>query len=136
MYMNAAICWASRKIKVKLTSPPTSTAEAELVAGVAAAKDIKFARNILTFMWAKPAGPTPLLIDSEAMWFNVRHDHVSAQTRHWEDWLMYVRACQKKLVLLAHKIHTDEEVADVLTKAIPKEDAKYFKFRNVMMNIH
>ena len=132
--MNAAICWSSRKIKVKLE--PTSTVEAELVGGVSASKDLKFVRNILKFMWAKPAGPTPLFIDSEGMWFNTRNDHVSALTRHWDQWLMFVRSCFKRLTLTPYKIATDDEVADILTKPIPKEDEKYFRFRNIAMNIN
>jgi len=82
MYMNAAICWASRKIKVATTS----STESETCAGVGLAKDLKFARNILAFMWAAVDAASPVMIDNEGMWFNVRNASVSQLTRHWEDW--------------------------------------------------
>ena len=131
MYMNAAVCWASRKIKVATTS----TTESEVCAGVGAAKDLKFVRNILAFMWAAVDAATPLFIDNEGMWFNVRNVGVSQLTRHWEDWEQFVRECYARLVLNVHKVGTNEEWADILTKAIPKEDSRYKFFRNSMMNI-
>ena len=92
---NGAVCWASRKLK----AVALSSTEAEICAGVAATKDIIFVRNVLTFMGAKPAGPTPLLIDNEGMWFNVRNAGVSARTRHWELWQQFVREAYSKLTL-------------------------------------
>ena len=76
------------------------------------------------------------MIDNEGMWFNVRNASVSQLTRHWEDWQLLVRECYARLILTPHKIGTDEEWADILTKAIPKEDTRYFFFRNMIMNIH
>ena len=49
---------------------------------------------------------------------------------------MFVRSCFKRLTLTPYKIATDDEVADILTKPIPKEDEKYFRFRNIAMNIN
>jgi hypothetical protein len=131
MYMNAAICWASRKIKVATTS----TTESEVCAGVGASKDLKFTRNVLAFMWAPVDAASPVMIDNEGMWFNVRNSCVSQLTRHWEDWEQFVRECYAHLMLTVHKVNTHEEWADILTKAIPKEDASFKKIRNLIMNI-
>ena len=57
-----------------------SSTEAEICAGVAATKDIKFIRQILTFLEMTPKGPTPLLIDNEGMWFNVRNSGLSGSS--------------------------------------------------------
>ena len=34
-----------------------------------------------------------------------------------------------------HLVSTTEECADILTKALPKEDYRFKKFRNILMNI-
>ena len=45
MYFGAAVCWASRRLKVVCLS----SREAEVVAGVGAAKDIRFMRHLTDF---------------------------------------------------------------------------------------
>ena len=130
MYMGAAICWMSRKVK----ATPQSSTEAEMAAGVPAAKDIRFVRHILTFFKAPLAGPTPLLIDNEGMWNNIRNEGVSQRTRYWELWLHFVREMYTRRILNPLKVDTTEERADMLTKAMTKDNADYVKFRDGVMN--
>ena len=106
MWMNAAICWASRRSKVVAIS----STEAEVIAGVAAAKDIKFMRAILTFMWEEITGTIPLFIDNEGMWFNTRNVGVSARTRYWELWQQFVRECYVNGILSPYLIERNDEV--------------------------
>ena len=113
----------------------TSSAEAELVAGVAAAKDIKFVNAILEFLWIEVKGPVPLLIDSKAMWFHTRNEGTSHLTRHWEQWLLFVRECYQRSLLSVHKIDTHDEVADLLTKALPIGDGRLIAFREWLLNL-
>ena len=131
MYMNAAICWASRRLKVIALS----STEAEVSAGVGACKDLKFVRGVLSFMWAETKERVPLFTDNEGMWFNVRNASVSARTRHWELWQQFVRECYLRLLITIHLVSTVAEVADILTKALPKDDYRFKKFRDFMMNI-
>ena len=91
-------------------------------------------RNILTFMWRAPSSPTPLIIDNEGMWFNIRNSCVSGRTRYWELWQHFCRECFEKLAMSIHLTDTETEVADILTKAMPKEDGNYKIFRNFMLN--
>ena len=130
MYRNAAICWTSRKIKVKALS----SAEAEIVAGVVACKDTIFVRGILQFMWIEIGKPTPLIIDSEAMWNNTRNIGVSQLNRHFAEWQLFVRDCYLKLIVSVHKTGTNDEVADILTKAMPKAEENFKRFRSTLMN--
>ena len=130
MYLNAAICWVSRKVKVITTG----TTEAETVAGVGAAKDIKFALSIFSFIRKTIKGPVPLLIDNSGMWFNVRNEVASSGNRHWDTWQHFVRECYLRFILSVHKVHTDEEFADLLTKALAREDGKFERFSRIMMN--
>ena len=69
------------------------------------------------------------------MWFNIRNAGVSQLTRHWEDWEQFCRECYQHTILNPHKVETHEEWADIMTKAIPKEDASYKTIRNSIMNI-
>ena len=125
-----AICWASRRSKVVAIS----STEAEVIAGVAAAKDIKFMRAILTFMWEEITGTIPLFIDNEGMWFNTRNVGVSARTRYWELWQQFVRECYVNGILSPYLIERNDEVADIMTHATAKEDPTYKLFRNYALN--
>ena len=129
MLCNGAIAWTSSKIKVICTS----SMESEICAGVAAAKDIKFCRNIATFLGLQPSTPTPLIVDNEGMWFNVRNAVLSSRNKHWELWQHYLRKAYMDLSVTIHKTDTENEWGDVLTKAIPKVDPKT---GNKIMNIN
>jgi hypothetical protein len=69
------------------------------------------------------------------MWHNVRNAVMSARTKHFELWQQYVRECYMRLKLAVHLASTDDERADILTKTIPKSDAKFKLFRNDLMNV-
>ena len=131
MYMGAVIGWTSKKLRVV----PQSSTEAETAAGVNATKDTRFAIHVLNFLGAPRTAAVPLLIDNEGMWFNVRNASVSARTRHWELWQQFVRECYLRLLITIHLVITTEETADVLTKALPKDDYRFKKFRDILMNI-
>ena len=105
-----------------------------MIAGVAAAKDIKFMRAILTFMWEEITGTIPLFIDNEGMRFNTRNVGVSARTRYWELWQQFVRECYVNGILSPYLIERNDEVADIMTHAIAKEDPTYKLFRNYALN--
>ena len=60
---------------------------------------------------------------------------LSAATRHWELWELYVRECYHRMIISVHKVDTDDEFADVLTKAIPKEDEKFGRFCATLLNL-
>ena len=130
MYMNAAICWVSRRLKVVAVS----STEAEVAAGVPAAKDIRFVLHILDFFGVEIKGAVPLLIDNEGMWFNVRNEGVSARTRYWELWMHFVREMYMKGMLAPFKVDSEDEFADLMTKAMTKGANDYVKFRNYIMN--
>ena len=95
----------------------------------------KFARLVMQFLGMNVDTPTPLLVDNEPMWFNVRNDVVSSETQHWANWQRFVRECYLYKLIAPYKINTDDELADLLTKAIAREDEKFKRFRNALMNI-
>ena len=57
-----------------------------------------------------------------------------SRTRYWELWMHFVREMYMKGMLSPHLVDTDEEFADILTKAMTKGANDYTKFRNYIMN--
>ena len=105
-----------------------------VAAGVPASKDIRFIRHIFDFFNVEIKGAVPLLIDNEGMWFNVRNEGVSQRTRYWELWMHFVREMYMKGMIAPFKVDTNEEFADLMTKAMTKGANDYIKFRNYIMN--
>ena len=101
---------------------------------VAASKDIKFALMILEFMWVKIKHQVPLFVDNEGLWKATRNDVTSSLTKHWAIWMRFVRECYQAKILNVHRVSGEEERADLLTKPIPKEDAKFNFFCDFLMN--
>ena len=129
---NGPICWSSKKIKVTTLS----SAEAEICSGVACCKDMKFVREVMKFLDLPIIGPTPLIIDAEAMWFHTRNTGVSRLTRHFEIWQNFVREQYNKRYISVHKTDTNNERADLLTKPLPKVEGLYRAYRNIIMNVN
>ena len=46
-----------------------------------------------------------------------------------------MRECYHRMIISVHKVDTDDEVADVLTKAIAKEDEKFGRFCATLLNL-
>ena len=95
----------------------------------------RFDANCYGFLKVPIDGPVPLMIDNEGMWFNVRNEGVSQRTRYWELWMHFVREMYLKLMLAPYKVDTQDERADILTKAMTKGSDDFAKFRNDIMNI-
>ena len=105
-----------------------------MAAGVPAGKDIKFVRHILAFLKAPISGPTALMIDNEGMFLNIKNDGVSQRTRYWELWLHFLRDLYARRIVVPIKVDTHEERADIMTKAMTKDDSDFNKFRDDIMN--
>ena len=95
----------------------------------------KYSLRFRTAVWLQDQRAMQTTLSCGASWFNVRNASVSARTRHWELWQQFVRECYLRLLITIHLVSTTEECADILTKALPKEDYRFKKFRNILMNI-
>ena len=65
----------------------------------------------------------------------VRNVAVSKLTRHWELWQNFVRECYQNQILEPIKITDEDEMADVLTKALAIGNEKHGIFRKSVMNM-
>ena len=128
MYRNAAIGWSSKGLKIVCQS----TTEAEVAAASIAAKEIAYVRSLMKEIGLSPSGPTPLIIDSSAAYGYTRHQGAKQRTKYYDLWVAYVRSAfrEKEIGLLL--VSTETELADALTKALPR--TQLIAFRDWMMN--
>ena len=101
---------------------------------MACTKDLKFVRLIIAFVERSPRMPTPLLIDNSGMWFNIRNEVASSGNRHWDGWRHFTREAYLVQLLSAHKIDGNDEVADILTKALARSNENFTRFCNYIFN--
>ena len=47
----------------------------------------------------------------------------------------FVRELYLKGMITVHKIDTEDEIADIFTKALPKGTNDFYKFRDYIMNV-
>jgi hypothetical protein len=104
-----------------------SSAEAELFATVACAKDICEARRLLAHV-GEPQEPTPstLWCDSSSVVSINSKRNTSAKLRHIEIKYFYCRYLAEAGVISTRKIDGDENVSDLFTKALG--ETKFRKF--------
>ena len=115
IWCGAAVSWQSKKQK----STAQSSCEAEYYAAGMAALEVSWYWNILTELHMTPAHPIVVYSDSQSAMnlsanpvFHERSKHIANKWHHIRE-MIY-----EGLISIA-KVHTDENLADALTKAVP-----------------
>lgn len=114
MLNSTPIIWKSKRQTIAVTS----TCEAEFVAASHASKEVLWVRNILKELGAT-LPPTPLLVDNLGSIKLIENDQAHAKTKHLDVKLHFIRDINKEHIALEH-VRTEENVADILTKPLPK----------------
>ena len=83
-------------------------------------------------MGAKIALPVPIYCDNQATVAGVTNVGTTARTRHYENWLMYGREQHINRISTPVWVRTDQQVADVFTKALDK--TTFLRFRALLLN--
>jgi hypothetical protein len=128
MYRNGAIDWSSKGLKIACQS----TTEAETAAASIAAKNITFIRNLMREIGLAPTAPTPILIDSSGTYGYTRHQGAKQRTKYFDLWVAFIRNAYRNQSVSPHLVTTGTEVADALTKALPRSEL--IRFRDIMIN--
>ena len=115
--LNGPVDWEANKVKII----PESTCEAETAVGSRATKAIMFYRALANFIGMPLFGPTLLLIDNEAMYKACNKEGTTARTRYFERSTTFVKEMAMRKFIDLRLVPTDEEVADVFTKAVTFE---------------
>ena len=113
---SAAVCWASRKIKV--TS--LSSFESEWYAASICGCEVEVVRRTLEEIGYAQTAPTVLYEDNAACIFaSDKSKPMSPRSRHIDTRVFKLRDLTNDLVIRLVKIATGEQMADCLTKALP-----------------
>ena len=129
MYRNGAISWSSKGLKIVCQS----TTEAETAEATIATREISFVSAVQDDTGIARTGPVPLLIDSNGTYGYTRRQSSKQRTKYFDLWIGFIRQASRLNKISLHLITTATEVADALTKALPKGELA--KFRNYMMNV-
>ena len=110
-----------------------STAEAEFVAASSAAREGIFHRDVSLDLGDGPSGPTPLLLDSKSA-IDLTFDAVAfKKTKHILRDAYFLRDVVARLVFLPKHVPSEDELADALTKALPRPT--FIRLRALLMGV-
>jgi hypothetical protein len=131
MLAGAAISWRSRK-------QPTvalSVAEAEYMSLTMAAQETVWWRLFLSDLGLTTAGPTDIFSDSQGAIAIAKKTGSSGRTKHIDVKYHYVRQQFEEGTINVKHVSTNDQVADGLTKPLPK--IKHQEFINYLgMSTH
>eukprot|EP00253_Pinus_taeda_P033202 PITA_33202 len=128
---SGVVSWRSRKQSV----PADSTTDAEYVAAAEATKEIVWLRKILEDLQVKQVQSTPLMIDNTSAIKLAKNPKFHDRTKHINTKYHLIRHhVEAKTIHLRH-CSTNEQVADIFTKALGREKLERFRTMLGLTNI-
>ena len=110
------ICWASKKQVVVALS----TTEAEYLALCFAARQVLWLRSLLQELGCPVEGPSVLYCDNQGTIYCAQDPKAHSRMKHIEVQYHFVRHCVNTRLIDVVHIPGSENVADLLTKALPR----------------
>ncbi|KAF7376711.1 Transcription factor [Mycena sanguinolenta] len=131
LYDGAAIAWSSRKQSLIALS----STEAEYIAAASAAREATWLRELTNELSAQLASsssspPTPLYCDNQSAIALAKNGVMNSRNKHIDLRYHYIRDAVDNGTVSLTYMPTDNQVADVLTKALPR--TKLERFRALM----
>lgn len=122
-YRGGVIAWRSRKPKIV----SHSTAESECIAIDDIAKDLVWERRALSVSGDKQSNETStkLNVDNKAAILMSRNRTNHDSTKHIDSRYHYIRDLVSSSIINPVYIDTNENTADILTKALPRDKFEY-----------
>jgi hypothetical protein len=107
-----------------------STAEAETIAGMEAVKQVMHLRLFLSELGQDQGGPSVVYEDNNAAIALAHGREQSKRAKHYQLKVHFLNDSFVKGVFAYEKVATKEQLADVFTKALPRDD--FCKYRQWM----
>lgn len=123
MFNGGPIVWRSKKQTINADS----TTVAEYVPANMACKDVLWTQQLLHELGYTMSKPTPLLIDNQSAIKLILNTQVHAKTKHIDVMFMFVRDQHLKKKITAQYIPTKEQLADIITKAVSRDQFQYIR---------
>lgn len=120
---SGVITWSSKK----QATIALSTSEAEYVAATSAACQAIWLRRILADLQQEQRGPTEIFCDNKATISMAKNPTFHSKTKDIELCHHFIRHLAAKEEIVLKYCCTNDQVADILTKALSKEKFCYFR---------
>jgi hypothetical protein len=121
-----AISWSSQKQRIVTQS----SMEAEYIAGALATNELIWLRRLLCKIGQDQPNPTVLKTNNQASISLTQNPVFHKAIKHTEVRYHHMCHCFESEIILPTYISTNDQVADILMKALPKD--KHERFANAM----
>lgn len=116
-YLNdSVVTWVSQKQRCVALS----SCEAEFMAAAAAACQAIWLRNVLSQITSKSVGPVVLCIDNRSAIDLAKNPVFHGRSKHIDVRYHFIRECVERGEVILKHVKTNEQRADILTKALVK----------------
>ena len=122
---SSVICWNSRKQEVVAQS----TVEAEYISLAAATNQGIRLRKLLADLGQEQSSPTELYCDNKSAIAIAQNPVQHGKTKHMNVKFHYIREAEKNSLVKLHYCSTDVQLADIMTKALPKSRLEFLRLK-------
>jgi len=120
---SGAVTWSSKK----QATATLSTSETEYIAATSAACQAVWLRRVLADLQQVQKGATEIFCDNKATISMTKNPTFHSRTKHIDIRYHFIRDLVAKEEILLEYCKTQDQLADVLTKALSKEKFCYFR---------
>lgn len=113
---SGAVSWSSKK----QSTVADSSTEAEYISASAAGREIVWMRSLLSELGTPVSGPSPLMVDNQSALRVLRNPELHSRMKHIDIKVHWIRDSIKAGQIEVHYLATNDMIADILTKPLPK----------------
>lgn len=122
MFGNGIISWGSERQK----SVALSTTESEYMAAAHAMKELVWLHRLLSELLSGNLDKPIFLMDNQSAIRLVKNPEFHKRTKHIDVRYHFIREKYEDGIFVLDYVATDEQAADIMTKALPKNKHQYF----------
>ena len=122
---SGVICWNLRKQAVVAQS----TTEAEYISLAAAANQAIWLRKLLADLGQEQSSPTELYCDNKSAISITQIPVQHGRTKHINVKFHSIREAENNSLVKLHYYSTDEQLADIMTKGLPKSRLEFLRLK-------